>query len=114
MVTHVVAIAWKRLCEEKQAVICKSFRDVGIFLPIDRSEDYLLSIKGFPSNELEIGDYNQRDEEIDKYQEILIKVDDNNKEYELDCETSEYKGVSRAVLRNIMKDRGLKGISYTR
>ena len=58
MVTHVVAIAWKRFCTEKQAVVCKAFQDVGLFLPVDGSQDHLLSIKGFRPSELQIGDYN--------------------------------------------------------
>jgi hypothetical protein len=91
MVTHVVADAWKRFCTEKQAVVCKAFQDVGLFLPVDGSQDHLLSIKGFGPDELQIGDYNQRDDEIETYHE-LPKIAENE-EYELACETSEYKGL---------------------
>ena len=38
-------------------MIVKSFLDVGLSFPLDRSQDHLLSIKGFPHGEPEIGDY---------------------------------------------------------
>ena len=55
MVTHVVAQAWSRLCDENKAVVIKSFVDTGIYLAADGSEDNLIRIKGL--GPIVVGDY---------------------------------------------------------
>jgi len=57
MTTHVVAQAWHAFCQQKSELICKSFRDVGVALPIDGSRDDEIKIKGFTSTDIEIGDW---------------------------------------------------------
>lgn len=52
MTTHVVARAWEAFCKEKRELIQKSFRDVGVTLPVDGSEDSLLKVKGFEAEDL--------------------------------------------------------------
>ncbi|RPA95474.1 hypothetical protein L873DRAFT_1845941 [Choiromyces venosus 120613-1] len=47
MVTHVVAEAWAAFTSEKAELIRKSFRDLGVTLPIDGSKDSEIRIKGF-------------------------------------------------------------------
>jgi hypothetical protein len=46
MVTHVVANAWKKFCNEKRELVIKSFMDVGVTLPVDGSCDNNIKIKG--------------------------------------------------------------------
>jgi hypothetical protein len=55
LLTKWVAVAWKRLHEEKKDVIIKTFRQVGLSLNPDGSEDHELKIKGLDN--LVIGDY---------------------------------------------------------
>ena len=55
MVTHVVAQAWAAFSVEKCQVIQKSFRDLGVTLPVDGSKDHEIRIKGF--NQVAIGDW---------------------------------------------------------
>jgi hypothetical protein len=55
LLTKWVAVAWKRLHEEKKDVIIKTFRQVGLSLNPDGSEDHELKIKGLDN--LIIGDY---------------------------------------------------------
>ncbi|KAF8416321.1 hypothetical protein EV426DRAFT_400328 [Tirmania nivea] len=49
MTTHVVGPAF---CKDKKAMIQKSFRDVGVTLPPDGSQDDELHIKGFDPQDL--------------------------------------------------------------
>jgi len=37
-------------------MICKAFRDIGITLPVDGSQDSKLAIKGIDSADISIGD----------------------------------------------------------
>ncbi|RPB29326.1 hypothetical protein L211DRAFT_872096 [Terfezia boudieri ATCC MYA-4762] len=55
MTTHVVGDAWAQFCKDKKNMICKSFRDVGITLPIDGSQVHRLQIKGIPASDFVIG-----------------------------------------------------------
>ena len=57
MMTHCVSKAFYDFHREKGDVIRRSFRKVGLTLPIDGSLDHELDIKGFMS--LEIGDWRQ-------------------------------------------------------
>jgi hypothetical protein len=52
MMTHCVARAWEKFCNERQEVIVRSFRCLGISLPIDGSADAELSIKGLDTSRL--------------------------------------------------------------
>jgi hypothetical protein len=53
MTIWIIGRAWRRFSEEKKAIVQKSFRDCGIFIPCDRSNDSLINIKGFESNEFD-------------------------------------------------------------
>lgn len=55
LTTWCVGDAWYQFCVEKQDIVKKVFRKVGLFLPIDGSADCELDIKGFM--ELNIGDW---------------------------------------------------------
>ncbi|CUS06791.1 unnamed protein product [Tuber aestivum] len=59
MTTHVVSRAWNAFCQQKQHLIVKAFRDVGVTLPIDGSHDDQLKIKGFAPADIDIGDWAQ-------------------------------------------------------
>jgi hypothetical protein len=52
MTTQVVARAWEAFCRDNQEMIKKAFRDVGVTLAVDGSEDHLLKIKGFAAEDL--------------------------------------------------------------
>jgi hypothetical protein len=52
MMTHCVARAWEKFCNERQEVIVRSFRCLGISLPIDGSADAEISIKGLDTPRL--------------------------------------------------------------
>ena len=54
MMTHCVARAWEKFCQERQEVVVRSFRCLGISLPIDGSKDGELSIKGLDTSHLAI------------------------------------------------------------
>jgi len=54
MMTHCVARAWGKFCQERQEVVVQSFRCLGISLPIDGSKDGELSIKGLDTSRLAI------------------------------------------------------------
>ncbi|RPA97235.1 hypothetical protein L873DRAFT_1691456 [Choiromyces venosus 120613-1] len=55
MVTHVVAEAWAAFTSEKGELLRKSFRDLGVTLPLDGSKDDQIRIKGF--QHINIGDW---------------------------------------------------------
>ncbi|RPB01507.1 hypothetical protein L873DRAFT_628596 [Choiromyces venosus 120613-1] len=55
MTPHVVSCTWKAFCQQKQSLIVKAFRDVGVMLPIDGSQDGDIKIKGFTTSEIDIG-----------------------------------------------------------
>ena len=50
--TWAVGEAWERFSREKEEVVCRSFCCVGIALPIDRSADSQISIKGIETGYL--------------------------------------------------------------
>jgi len=52
MMTHCVARAWEKFCNERQEVVVRSFRCLGISLPIDGSADAEISIKGLDTSRL--------------------------------------------------------------
>lgn len=55
MTTQVVGPAWSQFCKDKEAMIQKAFRDVWVTLPVDRSRDHEIQIKGFAAKDLKIG-----------------------------------------------------------
>ncbi|KAH0606088.1 uncharacterized protein H6S33_003749 [Morchella sextelata] len=57
LMTWVVAEAWDWLHQERKELIVKSFRQVGISLAIDGSEDSEIKVKGLDN--LEIGDWSE-------------------------------------------------------
>lgn len=50
--TWAVGEAWERFCKDKQHIIIRAFRAVGLGLPIDGSCDAEISIKGLNSGDL--------------------------------------------------------------
>jgi len=52
MTTQVVGPAWTQFCHGKANLSQKAFRDVGVTLPIDGSQDHELRIKGIAAEEL--------------------------------------------------------------
>lgn len=61
LTTWCVGDAWYQFCVEKQDLVKRVFRKVGLSLPIDGSADCELDIKGFSG--LDIGDWQRVDEE---------------------------------------------------
>lgn len=57
MTTICVGQAWEKFSVEKRSIVQKSFRNVGLTLPVDGSSDQELNIKGFTPQELDIGDW---------------------------------------------------------
>jgi hypothetical protein len=55
LLTQWVAVAWKELYEKYKKTIIQTFRQVGLSLNPDGSEDYELKIKGL--NDIQVGDY---------------------------------------------------------
>jgi hypothetical protein len=111
MVTHVVGEAWIQFCKEKKSLIEKSFVDVGLNIASDGSEDSKLSIKGHEHGKPEIGDWSQIDDDdsISKgFQEVLqnVELDEFIKE-EVVCITTNYQGLQRSRLEELIKRRGL-------
>jgi hypothetical protein len=111
MVTHVVGEAWIQFCKEKKSLIKKSFVDVGLNIASDGSEDSKLSIKGYEHRKPEIGDWSQIDDgdSISKgFQEVLQndELDEFIKEEEV-CITTNYRGLQRSRLEELIKRRGL-------
>jgi len=81
MTTHVVATAWIQFCIDKGDMICKAFRDIGITLPVDGSQDSKLAIKGIDSADISIGDGGKdpTTTELDKFcRSIPINGDDTD------------------------------------
>lgn len=112
--THCVGEAFKILRERHADMIAKSFLDVGLSLPPDGSQDHLLSIKGFPHGEPEIGDYSQTDAEIEAYQHAHVKIPEigENGEYVLEDGTPlrQYGILNCEQLRAALRARGIPGI----
>lgn len=52
MTTWAVGDAWEQFCKEKEQVIIRSFRAVGLALPIDGGCDTEISIKGLDTADL--------------------------------------------------------------
>ncbi|KAG0133548.1 hypothetical protein HOY82DRAFT_536636 [Tuber indicum] len=89
VVTRAVGEAWEQFSRERVEVVRRSFRIVGLSLPIDGSEDHELSIKGLANDslieglkqgregELEMGDFNVGDED-----EAQDCIEDDNFHYE--------------------------------
>lgn len=75
MTTHTVFHALERVKKEKVDVTIKSFRDTGIYMAPDKSEDYLMRIKGFKDKPTILGDLEFRDKEIGGYEYHPIKVE---------------------------------------
>jgi hypothetical protein len=80
----------------------------------DGSEDSKLSIKGFENGGPEIGDWPQVDNYED-YQELPCadELDEYIKEEEV-CISTNYHGLRRSRLREIIMERGLEGSSKSR
>lgn len=57
--TKCVAEAWSSLHSHQSDIIIGTCRRLGISLPIEGSQDQQLSVKGIPSENLIIGDWQQ-------------------------------------------------------
>jgi len=113
MTTHTVFHALERLQIEKKDVIIKSFRDTGIYIAPDKSEDHLMRIKGFEDKPIILGDVEYRDKEIKGYEYRPIKVETEDT-FVLDCEVEQsmdFSGLSVMQLKDCCKKRGIKGYS---
>ena len=117
MVTHVVKSAWDKLCTEtsKVELVKSSFKDVGLNLACDGSEDHLLRINGYPRNSIKMGDWTINDKDIEWYQSALLPEQlDNYFVFQADGdarESPDYAGLTVAKLVDVFKARGIKGYS---
>jgi hypothetical protein len=118
MVTHVVAAAWRRFCSTKQELIQKAFKDVGLSIAWDGSEDHLLSIKGYEHGKPEIKDwrYVEEDKDMQEFQEIPFvgeEIDEYIEDSEV-CISLDYRGLLKSRLQALIIERGLPGRSKNR
>ena len=118
MVTHVVGEAWSQFYTEKKSLIEKLFVDIGLNIASNGSEDSKLSIKGYEHGKPEIGDWSQIDNDDDNYKDFqevpqTDELDEFIREEEV-CITTNYRGLLRSRLRELMKERGLKGLGLRR
>jgi DDE superfamily endonuclease len=115
MVTHVVARAWEAFCRDKKTLVVKSFRDTGIYMAADKSEDHDIRIKGYQPGEIVLGDVTQRDPEIEAYEYRPIDLSfDADDEFILDEEvrvTNDFTGLTVCQLKEACKQRKIKGFS---
>lgn len=112
MCTHVVARAWERLCNDKSQVVIKSFKDTGIYMPSNKSEDAKIRIKGFEG--FDVGDITFRDIAIEGYEYRPIKIEEEESVLTLAGEVAipdDFDGLSNKQLINACKARGIKGYS---
>ena len=115
MVTHVVAAAWERFCSTKKALVQKAFKDVGLSIRPDGSEDHLLSIKGYKHGKPEIGDWTSAEQDWKDTEEIPLISKDNEFGLESEsCISFNYRGLTRTKLRDLIIERGLIGRSKNR
>ena len=107
MVTHIVVAAWERFCNTKQELVQKAFKNVGLSIASDRTEDHLLAIKGYVHGQPEIGDWTRargvlEDKEDKSYKEISGGPgEDDLIEYIHESEesiSSDYIGLSKLSL----------------
>lgn len=80
-ITHCVAKAWQRFCQEKAEMVVDSFINLGLTLPTDGSQDHLLSIKGLDGLK-----YSDLDPSIIANEDLMVQVSDgvNLEDTELD------------------------------
>jgi hypothetical protein len=74
--TWCVGDVWYQFCVEKQDIVKKVFRKVGLSLPIDGSADHELDIKGL--QEIEVGDWTWIVEKDTENNRLLSDVDAEN------------------------------------
>ena len=114
IVTYIVGEAWIQFYKEKKGLIEKSFVDVGLNIASDGLEDSKLSIKGYEHGKLEIGDWSKvaGDDYIilEGFQEVLQPENDELDEFikkEEVCISTNYRGLQRKRLEELIKKRGL-------
>jgi hypothetical protein len=111
MVTYVVGEAWIQFCKEKKSLIEKAFVDVGLNIASDGSEDSKLSIKGYEHRKPEIRDWSKIDKDdcIEGFQEIPLEKEELDEyiQKEEHCVTTNYRGLQRKRLEELIKKRGL-------
>ncbi|KAG0125495.1 hypothetical protein HOY82DRAFT_543119 [Tuber indicum] len=75
LTTHYVADAFYTFHSEKHDIITRSFRKVGLSLPVDGSQDQELDIKGFEG--LEIGNWREIPESLVPFADIRTAKDNS-------------------------------------
>lgn len=79
MTTICVGRVWEKFCIEKRDLVMRSFRNVGLALPVDGSCDQNLRIKGFTPKELKIGDWTtDYDITVGETHRALVEGDDDS------------------------------------
>lgn len=77
LTTWCLGDAWYQFCVEKQDLVKRVFRKVGLSLPIDGSADHELDIKGFSG--IDIGDWKTSNDHPDlDYKDVNTQYDDCN------------------------------------
>ena len=96
----------------------KAFLNVGLSIASNGSEDSKLSIKGYEQGKPEIGDWLQIDEDyeglLDFYKMLQTgELDEFISDVEV-CISTNYRGLSKSRLYELIKERGLEGVSKSR
>lgn len=81
--TWAVGKAWERFCTEKKDIIIRSFRTVGLALPVDGSADMEISIKGLETGVLVKKLENWQREELEHIE--ISEQDDENETVEFEA-----------------------------
>lgn len=76
LTTCCVGDAWYQFCIEKQDIVKRVFRKLGLSLPIDRSADHEIDIKGF--QEIEVEDWSRDLNEEDQLADVSIEHDSSD------------------------------------
>jgi len=64
--------------ERGKKIIQDSFRNVGLALPIDGSQDLELNVKGFTAAELDIGDWREGSDDMGDINNTIDEAEDEN------------------------------------
>lgn len=111
MTTHTVATAWKKLCERPE-IPYKAFKQCGISIAPDGSEDHLIKIKDIPAKAIDFTGWereNQVTEEDEDHE--ISQSGDNINEFELQGEdilpANNYCTLLGKELKDLCRQRSL-------